>query len=216
MLRKHIGKSGTLLDDIEIDEDDELTHSALIAHSEKLPRPINTLSRNSSIVSFCSDVLGLRLLSLEWLTIPGEGGLINERVQTLESSLQSCVDNVGISSLCDWDVFAFVYRHVTSLTTAEQIARLLGYESGVVGAALGRLETQKLIECSRPSRGVRIYRVLNSNNLEHQRCLQELLTLSETRAGRLELARQLSPLRSGCVRKDAVSGVHEVKGKSYV
>jgi DNA-binding MarR family transcriptional regulator len=193
-----------------------LTHSALIAHSEKLPRPINTLSRNSSIVSFCSDVLGLRLLSLEWLTIPGEGGLINERVQTLESSLQSCVDNVGISSLCDWDVFAFVYRHVTSLTTAEQIARLLGYESGVVDAALGRLETQKLIERSRPSQGVRIYRVLNSNNLEHQRCLQELLTLSETRAGRLELARQLSPLRSGCVRADAVSGVHEVKGKSYV
>ena len=77
MLRKHIGKSGTLLDDIEIDEDDELTHSALIAHSEKLPRPINTLSRNSSIVSFCSDVLGLRLLSLEWLTIPGERGALS-------------------------------------------------------------------------------------------------------------------------------------------
>jgi hypothetical protein len=44
-----------------------LTHSALIAHSEELPRPIHTLSRNSSIVSFCSDVLGLRLLSLESL-----------------------------------------------------------------------------------------------------------------------------------------------------
>jgi DNA-binding MarR family transcriptional regulator len=146
---------------------------------------------------------------------PREGGLINEPEQTLESSLQTCVDNVGISSLCDWDVFAFVYRHVTSLTTADQIARLLGYESGVVGAALGRLESQKLIERSRPSRGVHIYRVLNSKNFEHQRCLQELLTLSETRAGRLELARQLSPVRSGCVREEAVRGVHEVKGKSY-
>ena len=131
----------------------------------------------------------------------------------MESSLQTCVNNVGISSLCDWDIFAFVYRHVTSLTTADQIARLVGYESGVVGGALGRLESQKLIERSRPSRGVRIYRVLNSKNVEHQRCLQELLTLSETRAGRLELARQLSPVRSGCVREEAVGEVQGSKGK---
>ena len=89
-----------------------------------------------------------------------------------------------------------MYRHVTSLTSAEQIARLVGYESKVVGKVLDRLERQKLIERSRPSRGVRLYRSLNSKDVEHRRCLRVLLTLSESRAGRLELAKHLSPVRS--------------------
>ena len=122
--------------------------------------------------------------------------------------------NVGISLLCDWDVFAFVYRHVTSLTTAEQIARLLGYESAVVGGALDRLESQKLIERSRPSRGVRLYRVANSKNVEHQRCLQELVTLSESRAGRLELARQLSVLFRRVPCEERPSDALPSEGKS--
>jgi DNA-binding MarR family transcriptional regulator len=109
---------------------------------------------------------------------------------------------VGISLLCDWDVFAFVYRHVTSLTSADHIARLVGYESKIVGRALDRLERQKLIERSRPSRGVRLYRVLASKDVEHRSCLRELLTLSESRAGRLELAKRLSPVRSEWVRED--------------
>jgi DNA-binding MarR family transcriptional regulator len=138
---------------------------------------------------------------------------MTEREPTLESSLQRCVVNVGISLLCDWDVFAFVYRHITSLTTAEQIARLLGYESAVVGGALDRLESQKLIERSRPSRGVRLYRVTNSKDVEHQRCLQELVSLSESRAGRLELARQLSPVSSGSVRREAVGPSSASEGK---
>jgi DNA-binding MarR family transcriptional regulator len=121
--------------------------------------------------------------------------------------------NVGISLLCDWDVFAFVYRHVISLTTAEQIARLLGYESAVVGDALDRLESQKLIERSRPSRGVRLYRVTNLKDVEYQRCLQELVSLSESRAGRLELVRQLSPVMSGSLRGEAVGRSPASEGK---
>jgi DNA-binding MarR family transcriptional regulator len=132
-------------------------------------------------------------------TTLGDVKIIIERERTLESSLQSCVDRVGISLLCDWDVFAFVYRHVTSLTSADHIARLVGYESKVVGRALDRLERQKLIERSRPSRGVRLYRVLASKDVEHRSCLRELLTLSESRAGRLELAKRLSPVRSEVV-----------------
>jgi hypothetical protein len=141
------------------------------------------------------------VLSLTWAIPKSKESLITKREQKLESSLQSCALNVGISLLCDWDVFAFVYRHVTSLTTAEQIARLLGYESGVVGGALDRLESQKLIERSRPSRGVRLYRVKNSNDVEHERCLRELVRLSESRAGRLELARQLNSVSSGSLRE---------------
>src|SRR5450755_2809646 len=153
------------------------------------------------------------MLSLKWAMTPSKESLITEREQTLESSLQRCVVNVGISLLCDWDVFAFVYRHVTSLTTAEQIARLLGYEGAVVGGALDRLESQKLIERSRPSRGVRLYRVTNSKDLEHRRCLQELVSLSESRAGRLELARQLSPVSSGSLGGEAVGRSPASEGK---
>jgi DNA-binding MarR family transcriptional regulator len=133
---------------------------------------------------------------------PGEGELITDREQTLVSSLQSCVDRVGISLLCDWDVFAFVYRHVTSLTSADQIALLIGYESRIVVGALDRLERQKLIERSRPSRGVRLYRVLASKDAEHRRCLRELVTLSESRNGRLELAERLIPIRSESARQE--------------
>ena len=131
----------------------------------------------------------------------GDVKIVIERERTLESSLRRCVNRVGISLLCDWDVFAFVYRHVTSLTSADHIARLVGYESKVVGGALDRLERQKLIERSRPSRGVRLYRVLASEDAEHQSCLRELLTLSESRTGRLELAKRLSIARSDLVRE---------------
>jgi DNA-binding MarR family transcriptional regulator len=125
--------------------------------------------------------------------------------------------NVGITLLCDWDVFAFVYRHTTSLTAAEQIARLLGYESAVVGGALDRLESQKLINRSRPSRGVRFYRVTNSKDVEQQCCLRELVTLAESRAGRLELARQLSALFRRARREErCAEGLQQAKGKAYV
>jgi DNA-binding MarR family transcriptional regulator len=122
-----------------------------------------------------------------------------------ETSVQRCVDGVGISSLCDWDVFAFVYRHVTSLISTEHIARLVGYKSKVVGGALDRLERQKLIERSRPSRGVRLYRVLDSKDAERRRCLKELVILSESRAGRLELVKRLSPVRSDSIGEEEPS-----------
>jgi DNA-binding MarR family transcriptional regulator len=141
----------------------------------------------------------------------GEVKLIIERDHGLESSLQSCVESVGVSLLCDWDVFAFVYRHATILTSADQIARLVGYESGVVGGALDRLERQKLIERSRLSRGVRIYRALTSKDVERERCLRELVILSESRAGRLELAKRL---KSG--RLEPSAEFTKAKGKGNV
>jgi DNA-binding MarR family transcriptional regulator len=149
-------------------------------------------------------------------TILDEVKSIVECERSLESALQGCVDSVGISLLCDWDVFAFVYRHVTSLTSADQIARLVGYESKLVGRALDRLEGRKLIERSRPSRGVRLYRVLTSKDVKRRQCLRELVTLSESRAGRLELAKQLNSARSDCVREEPSAGIHEAKGNDNV
>jgi DNA-binding MarR family transcriptional regulator len=110
-----------------------------------------------------------------------------------ELPVQSCLDSMGISLLSDWDVLAFVYRHGAILASADQMARFIGYESTVVTAALGRLEGENLIERSRRSDGVRFYRIVASTDAGRQRCLQQIISLSETRIGRLLLAKQLKP-----------------------
>ena len=119
------------------------------------------------------------------------------RGKPLESTVQSCLDSMGISLLSEWDVLAFVYRHGASLASSDQIARLIGYESTVVRAALDRLESEHLIERSRPSQGVRFYRILASTDAGRQRLLQQIVSLSETRVGRLLLAKRLKPDESG-------------------
>ena len=101
---------------------------------------------------------------------------------------------MGISLPCELDVLAFVYRHGTSLTSASQIARLIGYDSAVVSGALDRLERETLIERSQPRQEVCFYRIPASMDAGRQHCLQQLFSLSETRAGRVLLAKQLKPV----------------------
>jgi DNA-binding MarR family transcriptional regulator len=122
--------------------------------------------------------------------------------KNLELDVQSCLERMGISLLSEWDVLVFVYRHGASLTSADQIARLIGYESTVVDGALKRLEREKLMERSRPSKGVRFYRILASMGAGHRRCLQQLVSLSENRAGRLLLAKRLKPVGSDSGRAE--------------
>jgi DNA-binding MarR family transcriptional regulator len=124
------------------------------------------------------------------------------RGKPLESPVQSCLDSMGISLLSEWDVLAFVYRHGASLTNSDQIARLIGYESTIVRAALDRLESKNLIERSRLSQGVRFYRILASTDRGLQRSLQQIVSLSETRAGRLLLAKRLKPDGSNRAEKN--------------
>jgi DNA-binding MarR family transcriptional regulator len=109
---------------------------------------------------------------------------------------------MDISLLSEWDMLAFVYRHGPSLTSTDRIARLIGYESDVVGAALDRLERNKLIERSEPRQGPRLYRL--STNAGHRRCLQHLVSLTETRAGRLLLTKLLKPVPLESVRERAI------------
>lgn len=120
--------------------------------------------------------------------------LIIEHDTNLELQAQSCLEGLGISLLSECDVLVFVYRRSVSLANSDQIARLVGYESTVVRAVLDRLEHEELIERSRPSQGVRFYRILASMDAVRWRYLQELVTLSESRAGRLLLAKQLRPV----------------------
>jgi DNA-binding MarR family transcriptional regulator len=66
---------------------------------------------------------------------------------------------LGIESLCQWDVLVFLYRHQSSLVSAEHIPRFLGYANAEVVAALDSLESSGLVERSRVSQGVRLYQV---------------------------------------------------------
>jgi hypothetical protein len=74
--------------------------------------------------------------------------LVIESEKDMELDVR-CLEGMGISLLSEWDVLVFVYRHGASLTSADQIARLVGYESTVVDGALKRLEREKLMERSR-------------------------------------------------------------------
>jgi DNA-binding MarR family transcriptional regulator len=131
--------------------------------------------------------------------------VIIEDEKPTEHSLQECLDGVGITQLSEWDVLIFVCRHGASLTSADQIARLIGYPSVIVSDVLDRLEREKLIECSRPSRGVRFYRILASMDSGRWLRLQQLIGLAEYRAGRLKLAKRLKAPLSDSGRKEQAS-----------
>lgn len=107
--------------------------------------------------------------------------------------VQECLASLGISLLADWDVLIFLYRHQFSLASAEQIARLLGYPSKVVGDALERLESQNLVQRSRSSRGVRSYQsAFSKAQLAPESCRRRLMSLSENRTGRLLIVKHLN------------------------
>jgi DNA-binding MarR family transcriptional regulator len=130
---------------------------------------------------------------------------IIEDEKPMELSLQNCLEGVGISLLSEWDVLIFVYRHGASLISADQIARLIGYPNGIVNDVLDRLEREKLIERSRLSHGVRFYRILASMDSRRWLCFQQLIDLTEYRAGRLQLAKRLKGPLSDAGRKEQAS-----------
>jgi hypothetical protein len=137
--------------------------------------------------------------------------MTTERENTcLEISVQRSLESIGISLISEWDMLAFVYRHGPSLTSTEQIAKLIGYESAAVGAALERLEGQKLIERVGPTKGVRLHRM--RAHAGHQPCLLHLVSLSENRAGRLLLKKLLKPIEPGAAGNSTPTGP-ESEGK---
>ncbi len=96
------------------------------------------------------------------------------------------LDMLGISLLCEWDVLIFLRRHNASLTSAEQIAALLGYGKTAIAAALVKLESIGMAQRSRSSRGLHMYRFEPPEDSRHG-CLLELIGLAERRTGRLLL-----------------------------
>jgi DNA-binding transcriptional ArsR family regulator len=98
---------------------------------------------------------------------------------------------LGVESLCQWDVLVFLCRHGASLVSAEHIARLLGYETGAVVAALDSLELLGLVDRSRVDQGVRLYQFAAPEDTGRDDTLGRLLTLADSRARRLLLTNKL-------------------------
>jgi predicted transcriptional regulator len=101
------------------------------------------------------------------------------------------LETLGVSLLSEWDVLAFLHRHQTSLTSAAQIARLLGDDKATVSVALDRLESLGLVQRSRGSQGIRLYRISVPTDPSHYSCFMELMSLAEGRTGRLLLLKLL-------------------------
>jgi DNA-binding MarR family transcriptional regulator len=112
----------------------------------------------------------------------------------LEPEIQDCLEAIGVSLLSEWDLLTFVYRHGPSLTTTDQIAKLVGYEITVVDAALDRLEREMLIERVGPPQGTRLYRMSTSKDAQHRGYLQQVIALCDSRDGRLLAVKLLKPV----------------------
>ena len=117
---------------------------------------------------------------------------MEEKYKSPNIHIQDCLKSLGLSSLADWDVLVFLYRHQASLASAEQIAHLVGYSINAVGDSLDRLESQGLVERSRPSRGVRFYQfVVTEAHRAPEGCFRQLISLAENRTGRLLLVKHI-------------------------
>ena len=112
--------------------------------------------------------------------------------QDNQSDLQveGWLKTLGIESLFQWDVLAFLYRHPSSLVSAEHIARFLGATAEVV-AALDSVESSGLVERSRVSQGVRLYQLTAPADPTRRDALERLMTLADSHPVRLLLARKL-------------------------
>jgi DNA-binding MarR family transcriptional regulator len=108
-----------------------------------------------------------------------------------DAEVRAWLKTLGVASLCQWDVLFFLYRHPTSLLSAEYIARLLGYADGPVVAALEVLESLGLVEWSRFSQNVRLYQFITPFDRPRGEAFERLRVLADHRPGRVLLAKQL-------------------------
>src|SRR5438132_603248 len=108
-----------------------------------------------------------------------------------DHQVEGWLKTLGIESLCQWDVLVFLYRHQSSLVSAEHIARFLGYATAEVVAALDSLESSGLVERSRVSQGVRLYQLTAPADPTRSDASERLMTLADSHTVRLLLAQRL-------------------------
>ena len=108
-----------------------------------------------------------------------------------DAEIDSWLNTLGITSLCQWDVLVFLYRLQASLLGADFIARLLGYASAPVVDALDVLEFLELVARSRVSQIVRLYQFNVPSDPERGDAWARLIALASHRGGRVRLAKSL-------------------------
>jgi predicted transcriptional regulator len=114
-----------------------------------------------------------------------------ERVNPPDLLIEGWLNVLGMNCLSQWDVLVFLFRHPTSLVSAEHIARLLGYATAPVVDALERLESLGLVGRSRTHQGVRLYYFTAPTEPPRGDALDQLLTLADSRPVRLFLKKKL-------------------------
>jgi hypothetical protein len=108
-----------------------------------------------------------------------------------DDEVVSWLKTLGVGSLCQWDVLIFLHRHQTSLFGADHLARLLGYATEQIVAALDALGALGLVERSRVSQGARLYHLNSPSAPPRGKALEQLFALAGDRAGRLRLSKLL-------------------------
>ena len=108
-----------------------------------------------------------------------------------DAEIDGWLNTLGITSLSQWDVLVFLYRHQSSLVGSDFIARLLGYASDPVVAALEVLEILGFVERSRVSQIVRLYQFNTPPDPRLRDAWAGLLPLVDHRVGRVRLAKHL-------------------------
>ena len=109
-----------------------------------------------------------------------------------DAEIDGWLNTLGIASRCQWDVLVFLYRHQSSLLGADFIARLLGYASDPVVAALDVLECLGLVQRSRVSQIVRLYQFTVPPDPQRRDAWARLLALASGRAGLVRLLKHLA------------------------
>jgi hypothetical protein len=110
---------------------------------------------------------------------------------SLDVAIAGWLRDLGITSLCQWDLLVFLYQHQTSLLSTNHFARLLGYATESVLSAMDALETLGLVGRSRVSQGARLYQFMRPLTPPRDEAFARLLALASQRAGRSRLAGQL-------------------------
>jgi DNA-binding MarR family transcriptional regulator len=108
-----------------------------------------------------------------------------------DADLDGWLTTLGMTTLCQWDVLMFLYRHPTSLVGADVIARLVGYGSDLVVAALDVLDGLGLVTRSRVSQTARLYQFTVPTDPQRRDAWARLLALASQRVGRVCLAVRL-------------------------
>ena len=114
-----------------------------------------------------------------------------EPQQPTDLQVEGWLKTLGVGCRCQWDVLVFLNRHLCCLVSGEHVARLLGWPTAEVVTALDGLESLGLVERSRVDQGVRLYQFTTPADSPRGDALGRLLTVAESRAGRLLLAQKL-------------------------